>query len=224
MSAAAEQITLHSEELQSITPTKEDRTSVQLELQQLNKLHNYQRHVQIYDSNVIHVVEKVNKRSRSYMLNLALLDNNPVRVRKMEPKFLLVALSLVIGAILLGYLKTKGLPLLSSSYVYAGVGLLGFSSLIPLALALRSYKNLWVFFSARGRIPIVVLYHNLPDRKQFGKFIAGMSEHIVAAKQALRIPQAQLLPLEVGEHRRLCDEGIISKSKYEFAKKNILQN
>jgi len=222
MSAAAEQITLHSTELQSITPREEDLTNVRLELQQFSKLQNLQRNVKVYNTNVVHVTDKLNKRSRSYMINLALLGDQPARIRKINWKLLLSAIVFGIAAFLIVHLKIKGVAWLSNQYAYAVILSLAAGSLLSVFLTIRSFKNIWVFYSARGRIPIIVLYHHLPDKAQFTKFIDGMVNSIAKAKQTLRIPPSQLVPLEVGEHRRLNDEGVISQKQYEVAKNRIL--
>jgi len=222
MSVAAEQITLHSSELQSITPTEEDLTTVRLELQQVSKLQKLQRSVKVFDTNVALIADKMNKRSRSYMINLALLGDQPARIRKINWKLLISAAIFGVAAFLVLHLKLKGVPWLSNEYSYAVILSLAFGSLLSVYLTIRSFKNIWVFYSMRGRIPIIVLYHHLPDKAQFMKFIDGMVNSIAKAKQALRIPPSQLVPLEVGEHRRLNDEGIISQKQYEVAKNRIL--
>jgi len=222
MSVAAEQITLHSNESYSITPTEEDLSSLKLEIQQNSKLHNIQRQVKIYHSHVIQIVEKSNKRTRSYLLNLALLNDKPVHVRRLQPKYLLVALLLGILAVTTGYLKSKGLSFFTSNYVYTVIALLATGAFIAIIMALSSYKNVWVFSTARGRIPLIALYHCKPDKAQFNKFITAMMEEILLAKRDLHIPSSQLVPLEVGEHRRLSDEGILNSTQYDVAKQNIL--
>ena len=222
MSATAEQIILDSNE-HSITPTEEDRNNVNLEFRQSSKLHDVQQLIQIYDSHFVNVTEKTRKRSRSFMVNLALLNDKPGRIRNIEPKFLISALVMGVLAYMAFYLKSKGIDYFSSSYVYAGIALLATGSIISVILTARSFTNTWVFETARGRIPLIALFHNHPNKQQFHQFISEMINHIVMAKSEIRLSESQIMPLEVGEHRRLRDEGIISKPQYELAKANILQ-
>ena len=93
MSATAEQIILDSNE-RNITPSDSDLESLQLELRQANKLKDAQRVIQIFDSHVVKVTEKFGKRTQSFMLNLALLNDKPVRIRNIQPKFLISTLGL----------------------------------------------------------------------------------------------------------------------------------
>lgn len=222
MSAVAEQITLHTEEY-NITPTDSDLNSLSLELRQFSKMHNLQRLIQVYNSHVVCVTEKTGKRTTSFLLNLALLNDKPSRVRSIDPKFLVSALALGFLSYLTWLLKNKGIELLPNHYVYTVIALLISGVAISLILTVRSYSNTWVFETARGRTPVITLFHNHPDKKQFHRFVSEMINHIVMAKGNLRLSGSQLMPLEVGEHRRLCEKGIISKQQYERAKANILQ-
>jgi hypothetical protein len=47
-------------------------------------------------------------------------------------------------------------------------------------------------------------------------------EKIAAVQARYPIPEAKLLPAELGEHRRLRDEGFISSEQYNMAKARIL--
>lgn len=222
MSATAEQIILDSNE-HNITPSDNDLNSVILELRQANKLKNTQRLIQIYSSHVIKVTEKVGKRTRSFMLNLALLNDKPSHIRHIQPRLLGSTFALGLISFLTWYLKSKGVAFLSSSYTYAVIALLATSTIITAAMAIKSFTNSWVFASAQGRIPLITLFHNHPNKQQFNQFISEMINHIVMAKSELRLSRSQIMPLEVGEHRRLAEEGIISKNQYELAKNNILK-
>ena len=223
MSATAEQIILDSNE-RNITPSDSDLESLQLELRQANKLKDTQRVIQIFDSHVVKVTEKFGKRTQSFMLNLALLNDKPVRIRNIQPKFLISTLGLAFISYLTWFLKSKGIGFLSSSYVYAVIALLATGTIITAILAVRSFTNSWVFETSRGRIPLITLFHNHPDKQQFQQFISEMINHIVMARSEIRLSESQLMPLAVGEHRRLKDEGIISNDQYESAKARILRN
>jgi hypothetical protein len=96
----------------------------------------------------------------------------------------------------------------------AGAGL----SLV--AAIYRSHDRL-VFYSQHGRVPLVVLFNRLPDRKTQHSFTSTLVEHIKEAGTS-NAGTDEILSIELKAHRCLMEEGIISVKRYDIVKERIL--
>ena len=219
--ATAEKINLNSREV-NLPLAKSDFKKITLKLLQVNNLKDKQRLVCIFDQKVLRLIEKSSKQTRSYMIDLRLLDEAPRRVYNINLKFLTAFLALEVITYAVYVLNNIGLSFLASSYINAAIALLAASSIIMLLLAIKSFNNKWVFYTINGRIPIVELFNNNPNRDKFQKIFSGLITNIIRARSKNRLSAAEMEAIEVSEHRRLRDEGIITHEQYEMAKANIL--
>ena len=208
----------------NVTPSlaRSDLRKITLKLLQLNNLKDKQRLICVFDQKVLKLTEKSSSQTRSYMIDLSLLDEAPRRVYNINLKFLTAFLTLEVITYAVYVLKTIGLGFLSSSYINAAIALLAASSVIMLLLAVKSFNNKWVFYTLNGRTPILELFNNNPNRKIFQKIFSGLIANISRARSENRLTAAQRQAKEVSEHRRLRDEGILTQEQYEKAKANIL--
>ncbi len=221
--STAEQITLDSGEI-NITPNESDLKKITMELLQTSKLQEKQRLVRVFDHDTLSVAEKTPGKTRMYLLKLALLYETPKRIYNINLKYLSAFIALEVITYVIYVLKDIGLSFMSSSYIYAIIALLIASSIIVLLMTIKSYNNKWVFYTARGHIPILEFYNNKPDRAKFQKFFGEFIDAIATAKAKNGFSSSKMLPAEVSEHRRLRDEGIITPEQYEKAKLRILNN
>lgn len=219
--ATAENITVDPRDLK-LPLAKNDLQKLTLKLLQVNNLKEKQRLVCVFDQQILKLTEKTPKQTRSYMIDLRLLDEAPRRVYNINLKYLTAFLVLEVITYTLYVLKDIGLSALSSSYVNTAIALLAASSVIMLLLAIKSFNNKWVFYTLNGRIPILELFNNNPNRAQFQKIFSGLIKNIVKARSNNSLSTAAMEASEVSEHRRLRDEGIITHDQYEKAKANIL--
>ncbi|WP_455201101.1 hypothetical protein [Kaarinaea lacus] len=219
--AVAEKLALNARDLKSPL-VNNDAKKLTLKLLQVNNLKEKQRLVCVFDQKILKLTEKTPNHTRSYMIDLRLLDEAPRRVYNINLKYLTAFLVLEVVSYTLYVLKNLGLTFLSSSYVNTAIALLTAGSIIMLLLAIKSFNNKWIFYTLNGRIPILELFNNNPNRAQFQKIFSGLIKNIIKARSQNNLPAAAMEASEVSEHRRLRDEGIITHDQYEKAKANIL--
>ncbi|MCI0508255.1 MAG: hypothetical protein L0Z73_19440 [Gammaproteobacteria bacterium] len=196
--------------------------SMNLQLLQVSNLKEKQRLVRIFDNRILIVSEKTPAQCRSYMIHLALLDPAPRRIYNINLHLLTGFMVLEVLTYTVYVLKDLHLTLLSSPCIHTAIALLAASSIIMLLLTIKSLNNKWIFYTARGRIEILELFNNNPDRARFQQCLDGLIKRINRAKLEYPVAGAELAAAEVSEHRRLRDEGIITSGQYEQAKTNIL--
>jgi hypothetical protein len=199
-----------------------DFKSMNLQLLQISNMKEKQRLVRIFDSRILTVSEKTPAHSRSYTIHLALLDPAPRRIYNINLNLLTAFMVLEVLTYALYALKDLHLAFVSGPYIYTAIILLAASSIIMLLLTIKSLNNKWIFHTARGKIEILELFNNNPDRARFQQCLDGLIKRIKKAKLEHQFSSAELAAAEVSEHRRLRDEGIISHEQYEQAKTNIL--
>ena len=222
----AEQITLDSgeTEIASITPNKDDLKKVTLELAQFNKLHKTQKHIRVFDHKTLYIKEKVGKQTRFTLLDLSLVDENPVRIRDFNTASLISSIAVSLVAVAAYYIQMKGLLNLPSLYMYGGIGLLGLISVACFVATSKSYKDTWAFKTAHGQVPFLLLFNNVPNKANFKQFKKALANNIHLARENTQLDRNKILPAIVGEHRSLFEKGFITEAQFEQAKKNILSS
>jgi hypothetical protein len=95
---------------------------------------------------------------------------------------------------------------------------------LVLVLAVFHSHGRLVFYSRNGRIPLLVLFNQNPDKDTFDAFVGILIDHIRKARQNLSlVHQNELLSTELKEHRRLMEAGVILGKRYDAAKARILR-
>ena len=156
------------------------------------------------------------RKIRSYELYLCVLDPKPHRSLSVSWHHLVVSLAFILAG---GVAAASGHPPYSTA-VTAGLGL---SAGLALVLAARNSHLVLVFHSRTGRIPLLSFLFRKPDPHTFNKFIAILLRHIGTANSINSAADAnESLNMELREHRRLMESGIISAKNYERAKSRIL--
>ncbi len=222
----AEQITLDSgeAELASITPNKDDLKKVTLELMQSSKLHKTQRQVRVFDHKIIYIKEKIGKQARHILLELALMDENPVRVRDFNMATLIASVVVSLFAVIAFYIQSKGLLKVPDLYMYLAIAALAMASVACFIFTAKSFKDTWVFKTAHGKVPVLSLFNKTPNKAQFSQFTKALMSNIELARANSRFSKSKFLPAIVGEHRRMFEKQFITDEQFEQAKKNILSS
>ena len=220
---AAEQIILDSGEI-NIRPTEQHLNSITLELLQTDKGKKRQKLFRVYDNKILSVTEKSRRNTKTTLINLIMLDETPKRKRSINMTYFFTAVGLGATAFLVYYLKSHGVSFLSSPYVLAVIGLMACSAVFILGFMFKTFQNSMIFKTRHGRVNLVELFNNNPDKTQCQGFISQLMEKIAAVHARYPIPDAKLLPAELGEHRRFREEGFITTEQYNAAKANILGN
>lgn len=156
------------------------------------------------------------RRTREYQLHIGILDPEPIRSLRISWQYLVVFFVLVGALGIAGF--TNLLPASKTSIVMlvvcAGVFLL---------LAMYFSHDRLVFYSQNGRLPLITLFNRNPDRETFGAFISTLSDQILKASANLNfILGSETLNVELREHRRLMEKGIITRKAYNSSKSLIL--
>jgi len=220
----AEQITLDSgeAELASITPNKEDLKKVTLEIIQQSKFHKTQRQVRVFDHKVLYIKEMIGKQGRHILLDMALLDEKPVRVRNFNIATLVASIAVSLFAVIALYIESKNLLNVPSLTMYGIAGALVLAAIGCFIFTAKSYKDTWVFKSVHGRIPVLSLINNAPNKALFSQFTKALMSNIELARTNSKFSSSKFLPAVVGEHRRLFEKQFLTQEQFDQAKKNIL--
>ena len=222
----AEQITLDSgeTEIASITPNKDNLKKVTLELVQFNKLHKTQKHIRVFDHKTLYIKEKVGKQTRFTLLDLSLVDENPVRIRDFNTATLVASLAVSLLAVAAYYIQMKSLLNVPPLYMYGAIAALAFTSVFCFVMTAKSFKDTWAFKTADGQVPFLLLFNKVPNKAAFLQFKKALTNNVHLARENNKLDKGKILPAIVGEHRSLYEKGFISEAQFEQAKKNILSS
>jgi hypothetical protein len=215
------QITLSSTDY-SDKIEKIELNQVTQELVQTASLREQKKLLRVFDNKFLNINEKKAKKTTSYNIHLWLLNASPIHRRKIPAKPLLIACALFALAGLAYHFIKAGIPGINSPYLQAIPVLFGTAGAIFVVYAINQYKNVLIFFSDHGQIPLVELFYNNPSKSSFKQFAGELTNAIQIAKSKKHYTAQQMLAAEVSEHRRLKDEGVLSDAAYEKAKTNIL--
>ena len=195
---------------------------VNFEFEQSNALQGMYREFTVFnDSQCYQKVKHKHRRKYKFRVDLAYLDPRPFRIRNIVWKWLYASLALwAVDAILLigGFFDRTSVVFLGSVTAITVAALL--TMLIFFYLS-----NDTVYFRSRfGKIRLLELAHNNPDKESFRAFINKVVVQINKSKSAKGMNQSQMLASELKELRRLKDESVIPNDSYEKAKKLIFSH
>jgi hypothetical protein len=195
---------------------------VNFEFEQSNKLQGMLRQLTIFnDTQCYQSIKHKHRRKYKFRLDLAYLDPRPFRVRQIVWKWLYASLALwALDALLVfaGWFDTTSvtfLGIITAITVAASITLLVFFYL--------SHDTVY-FRSQFGKIRLLELAYNNPDKDSFHQFINKIVVQINKSKTAKNMNQGQFLTSELKELRRLKDETIVPDESYEKAKRLIFRH
>lgn len=216
-----EEITLSSSEFDQF---KEEAgpTSVTSEIQQNIRIKEQLKLFRIFDKKYLNVNQKTADATTSFFVKLSVLDSTPVRKRMIKYFPLLLGLVLISLAGFIFYLKQLGLPILHNPYVYTVIVAFAAIGSILIVYVIKESRNVLIFYSQHGRIPIAELFYRIPDKATFNHFVSELMDCINTERSKSHYTKTQTLAAELSEHRRLRDEGALTNKEYETAKNNIM--
>lgn len=217
-----EQITLSSSEFDQFRDDDKPNT-VSSELSQVIPLKEQMKLFRIFDRKFINVNQKTAKSTVSYFFKLSMLNPKPRRKRIVKFAPLLIGIAFLALAWFTFSLKNSGLAILSSPYTYTAIVAFVAIGLILLVYVVKEFRNVLVFYSEHGQIPIIELFNRIPNKAEFQRFATELIECINVEKTKNYYSDSQILAAELSEHRKLRDAGGISSKEYEKAKNNILK-
>jgi len=221
---ADEEILLYSADSATTTIDEEILNNITAQISQTNKWKHSRKALCIYDNKILGINDYSGKSTKIFWLHLIHLDPNPSREKSTPWKSYLAALLLLTLAVLL--LTHKEFNLLTNmSFDYqasTAVLLITLAVLFGLIATYRSTNEL-IFFTLHGQVPVFSLFYKRPNKKVYQAFLKHIVTAIIAAKSKDFYNHSEQLAVELGEHRRLNKEGILSAEIYAQAKNNIMQ-
>jgi len=201
-----------------------DINEVNIIFTQVNKLRGETREFTIFNNiQCYQAVKKKYARKRKFRVNLTYLDHQLIRKYHLASDWLISTVIMALVSFLvisIGWFS-KFHPSPNIMIVLSSICITLFFLLLFITL-LKSHNRI-LLYSKYGRVPILELINNNPDKLSFKNFIRMLSGQILKAQNTNQTI-AQILPMELKELRRLMDEAVITADSYENAKKLIFQN
>ena len=188
-----------------------------LELKQHNRIRFCECSFELFNHHFLSIKnDEAFCRAREYELHIGILDPKPIRSLRISWRNL-AAFSVLAG--------TSGLAgitnILPNSNILTLI--LGACAGLFLILAVYHSHDRLVFYSQNGRTPLVTLFNRNPDQETLSTFISIFTDQIMEASTNLNfICGNERLNVELKEHRRLMEQGIISSKGYDISKSRIL--
>lgn len=191
-----------------------------LELKQ-KKLFSGERHFSFKDKSTVHVILKSLNKHKEYLIDLAALDP------KYRRKFVFAKKSLIsfilffsIGLIFYFSPALSYLELGNTDWFLSAAVVLCLISLI-LFLAFTRYER--VFVSRHSKTPLIRFYNGLPNKEEFKQFTQFIQSESELRFEKLNLDLQQQRAGELKTIRRMFDEGLMTLSQYDRAKKKLLK-
>lgn len=151
-------------------------------------------------------------RSCPRVLNLAFLVEQPETVSGFPWRWLLVSL-VMLGAATVAALFREWLLLTALAIV----------SMICLAIYFARAQQRLLFRTRYGGVLVFDVFYGIWQRRKASQFVELVKQRTARASLALPKGEARLA-VEVAEHRRFQDDGWLSRSRYEQAKRRIFRH
>lgn len=195
-----------------------------IELLQVSHVRGQSAHYTIFDQRYLSVCQKHPlRKSRHYWLDLGFLDPTPHLLSVTDWRSLYAATGLAFGTLIMLTLSIlSSTPWLQQPWLPL-TAILAVATVVATASWLMRSRNFVRFHSISGDAVFLEMVNNSPSRKEFAQFLRSLIQHIQAAhKHDPRRPY-QKLGVELCEHRRLAEGGILSQDAYDHAREKILR-
>ncbi len=221
---ADEEILLYTPETVVTTVDEATLNNITAQISQTNKWKHSRKVFCLYDNKIVGINDFNGKSTKKFWINLIHLDPNPSREKYTSWKSHLTALLLLaIGVLLITH---KNFNILAEiSFAYQASMAVIFVTLAVILSLIATYRstNELTFFTVHGQVPVFKMFYKMPNKKAYQSFLEHMIQAIKTAKTNDFYNQSEQLAVELGEHRRLKNEGILSPELYNKAKNNIMQ-
>lgn len=161
---------------------------------------------------------------KRYVLDLRFIDGRPVLRRHWAPGYWLAGLA-CLGAVAVVH-GVAALPAVQPAPMLVLLLQLGLVLMaITLgSLAVQRVHEVVLLQSMHGRIDLVEVLGNLGNFGAFESFAADLSRRIADARSHVPQTRQEFLRDELREHRRLYEDGVLSRDAYEQGKRRILES
>ena len=208
--------------------TDEERVPIQKvnhQFTQTSKLKGETREYTLFNNYHFHqkVVRKYGKKTK-HRIDLTFLDPKPYRRLHIASGWLITSGILgVLGllSVYVGWFRPDATP---NSTLAISASVLISLSVISLLVGIYKCEDRMVFFSKYGRMPLLSLIKNNPNRRAFRDSVKLISRAIVSAQHAAGLERVHQLKKELKELRRLHNEQVLDEKSYERAKQRIFSD
>jgi len=195
---------------------------VNFEFVQTSKMHGSYRKLTVFSDFYCHqLINTKHRRPIEYRIDLTYLEPRPFRSRRRAWRWLYAGLGMLgIDLVLLvgGFVDTSSINFLGLFLVLLVGGIMSL-------LAFFYYSRDRVYFRTRyGKIKLVELTNNSPNRRQFRAFLSQFVNQINKTQTARGFNEAKALARELKELRRLKETAVIPEKSYEKAKQLIFKH
>jgi hypothetical protein len=218
----AEEILLESNENLVREPSEESFARVTAQLVQIQKWKRQSVGTQILDNKYLFVKKYRRGRSTSYWVNLLFANPVPQRIQRIDWRWGLAALILFANSA--GLIAVEHYWRLSAKFIYFNsiTIIMATLALISFLAMIYTSKNVLLFTTLNGHMPILSLAINNPSKTAFRSYVKTLSQSIERIQQQNAHRMKNQLANELAEHRRLKDNNVVSQQEYEQAKNRIL--
>lgn len=190
-------------------------------LQQRHTATGVEQTFEIYNKKFIKIHQKHLLGSKTYQLNLSMLEPWPAQQRVVSWRWLLSTIYFCITTLVFsGYLYQHA----STMYIGRLMPFIFIFLLLTLASLLMFFlrsPHVTVFRSRYCGTVLISLFQNNPDTNQFRDFVDELKNRILIASQSVRTDKHKMLLFEFKALQRLKNEGILPASELEKAKHRI---
>ncbi len=210
-----EYVYLISDDLEEVVPSTVDATLDQSDT-------GVRSRITIFNGSYLGVRRKGPRQERhDYWINLAFLDPRPTR-RGDRFWSISAAILAIVTACALSVSYSQTMIALGLGVTVTIVSLSA-ATLLSVALAVRRYWGKLFFLTRHGRVPVLCLSVNRPDRKCVREFILAIQAAIArASADRADVSRAHHLRDEMKEHRRLQHGGVLDERQFKIARRLIL--
>lgn len=195
-----------------------------IELFQVSHLRLQSAHYTIFDGRFLSIHQKRPwKKAKRYWVDLGFLDPTPHLLSVTDWRSLYIAGGLAISVsfmIVLSIFTTT--PWLQQPWLPVTV-VLGCATLVALGLFSLRSRNLVRLHSVSGDAVFLEMANNAPSRGEFTAFLRTLIQHVQSAHRHDPRKPYQRLGVELCEHRRLLDNGVLTQNAYDNAREKILR-
>ncbi|MGD8572600.1 MAG: hypothetical protein PVG89_04315 [Gammaproteobacteria bacterium] len=216
-----EHITLYSPGYSEQIETP-DLNQVTLELLQTSKVREYQKLFRVFDNKLLAISEITPRHHNEYTIPLSLLDENATSKWIIKFRYLLLAGLFILLAWTNHTLMSMKFGIFNNPNMYAVTVLLTTMGAILLVYMIRQSRHVLLFKSKHGRIPLIEVRHNNPDKQRFRQFSRQLANLITQCDTSNYFTPSQILAAELSEHRRLRDEGLLTDKQYQQVKQHFM--
>lgn len=178
-------------------------------------------HIKLIDGRELQVSKKGKKTQQAYSIDILSLQDKSEKLYSIAWKWLFSSITVFIVMLIL--LKVLPLYLEADRNLYLGITLF-----IGIVGTLFCFTQFWkhtsrkqVFHSRNGHIPVIEIRAGKPSKKIFSNFIDVVEKRIKKFRHHMKVPEDKQLTGEMKMLRRLCNDGVISKTDYEKAKTKL---